>query len=108
MNPPISIYFYVYSPARNPATLLCDMAAQHIDHGKPIPVTKIKKVVCALSHNCIFCVLSGPHKSSVICLSSESLYSPPGFAARGSCLLVILLHNIGDWFRKAVPFLLVF
>ncbi|KAL4871633.1 hypothetical protein BDV12DRAFT_25334 [Aspergillus spectabilis] len=38
-NPPISMYFHTYAPPlRKPETALCDMAAQHIDHGKSIPV----------------------------------------------------------------------
>jgi hypothetical protein len=37
-KPPVSVYFYIYTPTRKPATILRDMAAQHIDHGKPIPV----------------------------------------------------------------------
>jgi hypothetical protein len=97
--------YFVYTPARNPATLLRDMAAQHIDHDKPHSCEKrSRKAVCPPSHNCIFCVLSDPHKGSVICPSSESLYSPPGFAARGSCLSVILLQTLEIGFKKLSRF----
>jgi hypothetical protein len=38
-KPPMSMYFPAHTlPARKPATTLRDMAAQHIDQGKPIPV----------------------------------------------------------------------
>ena len=44
------MYFHVYTPARNPATLLRDMAAQHVDYGKPIPVTNVRERPSAHHH----------------------------------------------------------
>ncbi|KAL3469048.1 hypothetical protein BJX99DRAFT_88769 [Aspergillus californicus] len=43
-KPPISMYFHAYTPpARKPVTALCDMAAQHVDHGQSSPVNNEPK-----------------------------------------------------------------
>ncbi|CEL09519.1 hypothetical protein ASPCAL12654 [Aspergillus calidoustus] len=72
-KPPISMYFHVYTPTRKPATVLRDTAAQHVDHGKPIPVNNDRERPSAHNHTTVSSVglLSGPHKDSVICPSSE-------------------------------------
>jgi hypothetical protein len=87
------MYFHAYTPlARKPATTLRDMAVQHINHGKAIPVESDRERPSAHHRANTFSVgvLSGPHIDSAICPSSEGSYSPPSLPARGSCLSVIL------------------
>ncbi|KAL2796574.1 hypothetical protein BJX66DRAFT_323885 [Aspergillus keveii] len=72
-KPPISTYFHVYTPARKPATIPRDMAAQHIDHGKPFPMNNDRERPSAHHHTIASSagLLSGPHIDSVVCPSSE-------------------------------------
>jgi hypothetical protein len=94
-KPSISMYFHVYTPARKPATVLRDAAAQHIGHGKPIPVNNDRERPSAHNHTTASSgLLSGPHKDSVICPSSKGSYSPPRLATRGTCLSVLLSIQI--------------
>ncbi|KAL3488205.1 hypothetical protein BJX62DRAFT_227461 [Aspergillus germanicus] len=72
-KPPISTYFHVYTPARKLATIPRDMAAQHIDHGKPFPMNNDQERRSAHHHTIASSagLLSGPHIDSVVCPSSE-------------------------------------
>ncbi|KAL3435033.1 hypothetical protein BDV09DRAFT_204355 [Aspergillus tetrazonus] len=74
-KPPISMHFRTYTfPARKPETTLYDMAAQHVDHGKPIPLNDDRKRPVAHHHATASSIgeLSGPHIDSVICPSREN------------------------------------
>jgi hypothetical protein len=73
-KPPISMHFHRYTPpTRKPATTLRDLAAQDVDHGKPIPVNYDPEKSLAHHHATASSigVLSGPHIDSVSCPSRE-------------------------------------
>ncbi|KAL4987084.1 hypothetical protein BDW68DRAFT_188303 [Aspergillus falconensis] len=68
-KPPISIHFRTYTlPTRKPETTLYNMAVQHVDHGKPIPLNDDQKRPFVHHHATASSIgeLSSSHIDSVI------------------------------------------
>ncbi|RDH26737.1 hypothetical protein BDQ94DRAFT_164233 [Aspergillus welwitschiae] len=73
-KPPISMYFHAYTPlSPQPKTALRDVAAQHVEHGKSIPVNNGQNRPFANHHATASSngVSSSPHADSVIRPSGE-------------------------------------
>jgi hypothetical protein len=92
-KPPISVHFHAYTPpARNPRTALRDMAAQHVDHGNFIPVSKAREGPSA-HHNATVSsigVLSSPHIDTAIYQSTKGLYR----CTMSCCLSLSLIRSL--------------
>ncbi|KAL2868389.1 uncharacterized protein BJX67DRAFT_350668 [Aspergillus lucknowensis] len=94
-KPPISMYFHTYTPpARKPATALGNMAAQHVDHGKSIPVNNNRERPFAHHHATASSigVLSSPYIESIIHLSSKDMIP----RLENNCDKTSNINNNGD------------
>ncbi|GKZ75218.1 hypothetical protein AnigIFM50267_003323 [Aspergillus niger] len=75
------MYFHAYTPlSPQPKTALRDVAAQHVEHGKSIPVKNDQNRPFAKPHATASSngMSSSPHADSIIYPSSEGILPGPG------------------------------